>query len=91
MTHEEDLAETERVEEGDEVAHDVESGVAGRGGRGVGVAVAAEVGGDGAVAEGGEGEELVAPWVPELWEAVEEEDWWAFTNLCNVHVYAVYS
>lgn len=42
--------------------------------RGVGVAVAAEVGGDAAVATGGEVEELVAPRVPELGEAMEEED-----------------
>lgn len=42
--------------------------------RGVGVAVATEVGGDAAVAKGGEVEELMAPSVPELGEAMEEED-----------------
>lgn len=42
--------------------------------RGVGVAVAAEVGGDAAVAAGGEVEELVPPRVPKLREAMEEED-----------------
>lgn len=61
VTDEEDLVETEGVEEGDEVTDDVDGGVAGGGGRGVGIAVPAEVGGDGAVSEGGESEELVAP------------------------------
>ena len=90
VTDKEHLVETEFVKKGDKVADDVEGGVTGGGGRGVGVTVPAEVGGDGSVAEGGESEELVAPRVPELWEAVEEEDWWALTNLCNVHADAVY-
>lgn len=41
-----------------------------------GAAVAAGVGGHDVVAEGGEGEEEVAPGVGEFWEAVEEEDEW---------------
>ncbi|CAI0423389.1 unnamed protein product, partial [Linum tenue] len=70
----EDLVDLEGVEEADQVADDVEGGVFGRRRGRVGVAVPAEVRGDAAVAEGGEGEELVAPRVPELREAVEEED-----------------
>lgn len=69
-----DLALAEDVEEGDEVADDVEDGVGCVVGRGVGVAVATEVGCHAAVAVAGEGEDLVAPGVPELREAMEEED-----------------
>ena len=31
----------------------------------------------------------MAPRVPELWETVEEQDWWALTYLRYVHIYAV--
>ena len=76
MPHHENLvfATGDGVQEGDEISDDVEGGVAV--GRSVGVAVAAEVGGDGSESEGGEGEDLVAPGVPELGEAMAEEDEW---------------
>ena len=89
VAHEEDPIQTKCVQEGYEVADDVEDGVTGGGGRRVGVAVAAEVGGDGTVAAGGSREHLVAPRVPELREAVEEEHRRAGARLRNVHVYAV--
>ncbi|KAL6977360.1 hypothetical protein U1Q18_026160 [Sarracenia purpurea var. burkii] len=52
--NQEDAVEAKGVEEGHEVAGDVEDGVGGGGRRRVGVAVSTKVGGDGAVAEGGE-------------------------------------
>ena len=58
------------VDERDEVADDVEDGIRPDVVGGFGVAVAAEIGGDGAVDTGGEGEDLVAPRVPQLGEAV---------------------
>ena len=73
MAHQEHLLDAEGVEEADDISDDVDGGVGGGGGRGVGVAVAAEVGCDGAVPEGGEGEQLVPPRVPQLREAVQEE------------------
>lgn len=79
----------ECVNEGDEVADDVEHGVGGHVGRGVGIAEASEVGGDGAVAAVGEGEDLVAPRVPEFREAMEEEDYRALPLLGYVHVDAI--
>ena len=62
------------VEEGDQVADDVEDGVGGWVGGDGGVAVAAEVGGQRAEAAGGERGHLVAPGEPQLREAVDEED-----------------
>jgi len=64
MAHQKHLVDAQSIEKPNEVGHNVEGGVRGSGGRGVGVAVAAEVGGDGAVADGGERQKLVAPRVP---------------------------
>lgn len=86
-----DLISTEGFDETDEVTDDVEHGVRGDGRRCVGVAEAAEVRGDGVVAVGGEGHDLVPPWVPELREAVDEENHGAFSFLGDVHVDAVHS
>lgn len=80
MAHHEHFVHGQRIEESDEVADDVEGGVGRRRGRRVGVAVAAEVRCDGAVAEGGEGEKLVAPRIPKLREAVDEEYHWPCPN-----------
>jgi len=77
MAHQKNSLDSQSVEKPDEVGDDVEGGVRGSVGRGVGVAVAAEVGGDGPVAHGGEGQKLVAPRVPKLREAVEEQYNWA--------------
>ncbi|KAL6995107.1 hypothetical protein U1Q18_005243, partial [Sarracenia purpurea var. burkii] len=54
VADQEDAVEVEGVEEGHEVADDVEDGVGDNGRRRVGVTVSTEVGGDGAVAERGE-------------------------------------
>lgn len=89
MADQEDLLDTKLVKKGDEVSDDVESCVRGRGGWGVGVTIAAKVGGDAAIAVGGEVEKLVSPRVPELREAMEEEDHWAFPYRRHVHVYAI--
>lgn len=84
------LAMTEVVEEADEVADEVRDGVGGGAEGGVGVTVATEVGGDGAEAGGGEGGHLVAPGVPRLREAVEEEHQvGALPLLRHVHPYPV--
>lgn len=79
MGDQEDLVDTQMVEKADEVADDVERSVGGGRGRRVSLSKSAEVGGYAAVAEGREVEKLVAPRVPELREAVEEEDHWAST------------
>jgi hypothetical protein len=63
----------EGVEEGDEVADDVQGGVVVDGRRGVGAAAAAEVGRDDAEAGVGESRDLVAPGVPELREPVQQQ------------------
>jgi hypothetical protein len=89
MAYQEDLVDTQMVEKADEVADDVEHSVGGGGGRRVSVSISAEVGGDAAVAEGREVEKLVAPRVPELREAVEEEDRRACPYRRYVHVYAI--
>jgi len=89
MTHQKNLLDSQSVEKPDEVGDDVEDGVWGSVGRSVGVAVAAEVRGDGPVARSGEGQKLVAPRVPELREAVEEQYHWAWPNGCHVHVYSI--
>ncbi|CAI0626791.1 unnamed protein product [Linum tenue] len=59
--------------------------------RGIGVAVASQVGGHGAVTEGSHGGHLAPPAVPELRESVEEEDHGAVggAGLRHVDVYAV--
>ena len=67
-----DLWLTEVGDEGDEVADEVEGGVGVGGGRDVGVAVAAQVGRDGAEAPGRQRGHLVAAAVPEVREAVHE-------------------
>jgi hypothetical protein len=68
----------------------MEGGVAGRIRRGVGVAVAAEVRGHGAVAARRQGGHLVAPAVPEVREAVKEQHHWgaAFLGPSLRHVQA---
>ena len=58
-------------------------------GGGIGVAVAPEFGSHGSLAERGEGVELVAPRVPKLGEAMEEENDWTFSFLREVNVDAV--
>ena len=68
----------------------MERGVSGGGGGGRSLAEAAKVGGDGAVAGGSEGGNLVAPRVPELGEAVEEEHDRAGAFLRHVHGDAVH-
>ena len=73
MAHQKNSLDSQSVDKPDEVGDDVEGGVRGSVGRGVGVAVAAEVRGDGPVARSGEGQKLVAPHVPNLREAVEEQ------------------
>lgn len=73
VPHHHHLGEGEVIEEGDEVSDDVEDGVGGGVVGDGGVAVAAEVGGEGAEAAGGEGGHLVAPRQPELREAMDEE------------------
>ena len=77
MTHQEDLVDTQMVKQANKVTNNVERGVGGERGRGISVAISAEVGGDAAVAMGGQEEKLVAPWVSELRKAVEEEYDWA--------------
>jgi ribosomal protein S13 len=64
--------DAERVEQGDDVADDVEGGVGRDVGRRGGAAVAAEVRRHAAVAPRGQVRHLVAPRVPELREAVQE-------------------
>jgi len=61
MGHKEDFVHTQRVDEGNDVSHKVETRVGGEGRRGVGVAVASEVRGNGTVTEGTEMQNLVAP------------------------------
>ncbi|TQD91849.1 hypothetical protein C1H46_022559 [Malus baccata] len=70
------------VQERHEVSNHVEA--VGEGGGGVSVATPSEVGGDDAVAEGGEGEDLVAPALPEIGNAVDEEDEWAIPFLGSI-------
>lgn len=89
MAHQKDLLDTQFIEETDKVTDDVECRVGRDGGRGVGVAVATKVRGNGPVAAGREVEELLAPGVPEFREAVKEKDGWAGPYRCHVHVYAV--
>lgn len=89
MTDEKNPVQVQRIEQADQIADYVERRVAGRARWRVGVTVAAKVGGDGAVAEVGEVEHLVAPGVPELREAVEEEHGWTGADLSYVHVYPV--
>ena len=72
VANQENFLDSEMIEEADEVSNDVERRIGGGRRRHVGVAEAAEIGGYGSEALGGEKEELVAPWVPELREAVEE-------------------
>ncbi|KAI7985651.1 hypothetical protein LOK49_LG14G01891 [Camellia lanceoleosa] len=61
VTDEENLVEIQGVEKGDEIADDVEDGVAGGGRMSISVTVAAEIGGNCSVAGRGEREYLVAP------------------------------
>ena len=89
MADQEDLVDTQMVKKANKVTGDVDPGVGGGGGWGVGVAISTEVRGYATVAKGGEGEKLVAPWVPEVREAVKEEDHWACTYWSYVHIYAI--
>ena len=89
MSHHEHLIGADGVQHSDDVAKDVKVSVAGDVGGGVGVAVAPEVGSHGSVAERGEGVELVAPGVPKLGEAMEEENDWTFSFLREVNVDSV--
>jgi hypothetical protein len=73
MADDEGAGLAEGVEEGDEVADDVQGGVVVDGRRGVGAAAAAEVGRDDAEAGVGESRDLVAPGVPELREPVQQQ------------------
>ena len=75
MAHQKHLLNPHFVKHPHQVPHDVQGGVLVGGRRRVGVAVAAEVRGDGSIPGGWEEINLVAPWVPELREAVQEENW----------------
>ena len=77
------------VQERDEISDHVEICVARRVGRRVRVALAAQVRRHGSVAKRGQGLDLVPPGVPELGEAVEQQDHRALTFLGYVHVDAV--
>lgn len=70
MTHKKHLINTKMIKQPNKVADYMECSVLSGGRRGISVAVAAKVGGDATVAKGREREELVAPAVPELREAV---------------------
>ncbi|KAE8701922.1 hypothetical protein F3Y22_tig00110503pilonHSYRG00087 [Hibiscus syriacus] len=85
----EHLFHAKGVEEAHQIPHDVENGVGIRLGRRSGVSVATEVGSQAKVAEGYLRYELVLPRVPELREAVQEEDFGAGAERCHVHFYAV--
>ncbi len=79
----------EGIEQTGDVGGDVLAAVVG-GVRGrVGVAIAAHVGSDGAIARIGEGRELVPPRIPELGEAVDHDDGKAFARLGDMHRDAV--
>lgn len=88
MSHQEDflISRAKGLNERYEVSDDVEAGVARGVGGGVRLAVAAEIRRHGAVAQGGEELHLVAPGVPQLREAVQEEDHGALPFLRHVHV-----
>lgn len=91
MTHQKDLVNLHGIKKRDEVTHHMEWGVV-SGARGwVRVAIAPQVGCYGTVPGCGRGEKLVAPWVPEFREAMEEEDCalFGFSNLGYVYVYVV--
>ena len=76
---------SERVEHPDEVADEMEDRVGVDPLRRLGPAVPAHVRRDGVVAGRGERDELVAPRVPALGEAVAEEDERAFARFREVH------
>ena len=79
----------QRVEHAHHVAHQMEQGVLVDGLWALGLAVAAHVGGDGAVAGLRQGVELVAPGIPGLREAVAEQHQRAAAFLGDVHADAV--
>jgi hypothetical protein len=79
----------ERVDEAEHVVDERGHAVRGQLGGGGGPPVAAHVGGDGVVSGGGERGELVAPGIPELGEAVEEDDGRPLARLGQVQVDAV--
>ncbi|KAL5983713.1 hypothetical protein ACLOJK_017804 [Asimina triloba] len=82
----------EEIKKGKEIANEVENGVAGWRRRGIGVAVAAHVRRDGSVASSCEGVDLVPPRIPQLWEAMEEQDNGApfFAFLRHVQPYTIH-
>lgn len=80
----------EAINELNQIADNMENRVIHGVGRGVGVAEAAEVGRDGSVPQRGEAVHLVTPGVPQLREAVEEEDNRPVALFRNVHVDAVH-
>lgn len=92
VADQENTIDGEIVEKAEEVADDVEDGVGGKEDGGIGVAIATKVGSKDTVAKVGEELELVAPRVPELGEAVEEENGGAGScsaDGSDVHIYAI--
>lgn len=90
VAHQKHLLHLEGVQQRHQVSHDVEDRVAAGRRWSIAVPVPAEVGDDGAIPLRGEVEHLVAPRVPQLWEAVEEEyGRRPFAQLRHVHVDAV--
>lgn len=85
----EHLLDGEVIEEGDEIADDVEPGVRGRGKGGVGVAEASQIGGDGVEAMAGEELNLTVPSEPGLREAMEKQHKRSRSFLSNVDPYSV--
>ena len=77
------------IKKANKVADDMMSSIGGGRRRHVRVAKAAEVRGYGSEAIGGEEEELMAPWVPELREAMKEEHRRAGADGSNVHIDAI--
>lgn len=89
MAHQENLVNTQMVNQPHEVADDVERRVGRRRRRRVAVTEAPEVRSYGSVPQRWQSKHLVAPRVPELWEAMEEENRWTGPDWSDVHVYAV--
>lgn len=73
VAHQEDLVDTQMIKKPNEIAHNVWGCVGSWGWWGVGVAEAAEVQSDSTVTEGREGEQLVAPRVPQVRKPVKED------------------
>ena len=89
MAYKKHLLNPKLIQSPNQIADNMEGGVGSMRSRGVRVAIASEVRRDGSIPDGGKVEKLVAPWVPQLGEAMKKKNDGAIAYWGNMHFDAI--